>query len=50
MNVSREALTSDGMETRGGFRDECGIFGIADSEDAANIAYLKSMLSQQNNW
>src|SRR5437870_5698395 len=28
------------MELRDGFRDECGIFGIADSEDAANIAYL----------
>jgi len=40
MNLFPEALTSDGMETRGGFRDECGIFGIADSQDAANIAYL----------
>src|SRR6476646_11316451 len=28
------------MEIEGGFRDECGIFGIADSQDAANIAYL----------
>lgn len=28
------------MELRDSFRDECGIFGIADSEDAANIAYL----------
>ncbi|MDQ5872629.1 MAG: class II glutamine amidotransferase, partial [Acidobacteriota bacterium] len=28
------------MEARGGFRDECGVFGIADCEDAANIAYL----------
>ena len=28
------------MEFRGGFRDECGIFGVADSEDAANLSYL----------
>jgi amidophosphoribosyltransferase len=29
-----------GVEFRGGFRDECGVFGVADSEDAANLAYL----------
>lgn len=23
-----------------GFRDECGVFGVCDSEDAANLAYL----------
>ena len=40
MNLFPDALTSDEMELRGGFRDECGIFGIADSQDAANIAYL----------
>jgi amidophosphoribosyltransferase len=28
------------VEIEGGFHDECGIFGIADSQDAANIAYL----------
>src|SRR6266508_879327 len=40
MNLFPEALTSDAMEIRGGFHDECGIFGIADSQDAANITYL----------
>src|SRR5262245_51521267 len=28
------------MGYRGGFSDECGVFGVADSEDAANLAYL----------
>jgi amidophosphoribosyltransferase len=28
------------MEFRGGFRDECGVFGVADSDDAANLSYL----------
>ncbi len=28
------------MELWGGFRDECGVFGVCDSEDAANLAYL----------
>jgi amidophosphoribosyltransferase len=28
------------MANRAGFSDECGIFGVCDSEDAANIAYL----------
>src|SRR5262249_13456641 len=28
------------MAYRGGFSDECGVFGVCDSEDAANIAYL----------
>jgi len=28
------------MEFRGGFRDECGVFGVADSDDAARLAYL----------
>ncbi len=28
------------MEVRGGFRDECGVFGVCDLEDAANLAYL----------
>src|SRR6185503_2970052 len=28
------------MEFEGGFQDECGVFGVCDSEDAANIAYL----------
>src|SRR5262249_46738697 len=28
------------MAYRGGFRDECGVFGVCDSQDAANIAYL----------
>ena len=28
------------MELKGGFRDECGVFGVCDSEDAANLAYL----------
>ena len=28
------------MEFSGGFRDECGVFGVCDSQDAANIAYL----------
>ena len=28
------------MEFRGGFRDECGIVGVADSDDAANLSYL----------
>ena len=28
------------MGGRDGFRDECGIFGVCDSEDAANLAYL----------
>jgi len=40
MNGASAALPSVPMEFRGGFRDECGIFGIADSEDAGNIAYL----------
>src|SRR6478735_9326583 len=28
------------MEFSGGFHDECGVFGVCDSQDAANIAYL----------
>jgi amidophosphoribosyltransferase len=28
------------MVDRAGFSDECGIFGVCDSEDAANLAYL----------
>jgi amidophosphoribosyltransferase len=28
------------MPDRAGFSDECGVFGVCDSEDAANIAYL----------
>ncbi|HTY40727.1 MAG TPA: amidophosphoribosyltransferase [Thermoanaerobaculia bacterium] len=28
------------MAYRGGFSDECGVFGVADSDDAANLAYL----------
>src|SRR5262245_53941152 len=28
------------MAHRAGFSDECGVFGVCDSEDAANIAYL----------
>jgi len=28
------------MANRAGFSDECGIFAVCDSEDAANIAYL----------
>jgi amidophosphoribosyltransferase len=28
------------VEFQGGFRDECGVFGVADSEDSANLAYL----------
>ncbi|HEX4441518.1 MAG TPA: amidophosphoribosyltransferase [Thermoanaerobaculia bacterium] len=28
------------MANRAGFSDECGIFGVSDSEDAANLAYL----------
>jgi amidophosphoribosyltransferase len=28
------------MGYRSGFSDECGIFGVADSEDASNLAYL----------
>ena len=28
------------MANRAGFSDECGIFGVCDSEDAANLAYL----------
>src|SRR5262250_980091 len=28
------------MDVRGGFRDECGIFGVADTDDAANLSYL----------
>jgi amidophosphoribosyltransferase len=28
------------MGYRAGFSDECGVFGVCDSEDAANIAYL----------
>src|SRR6185369_11382993 len=28
------------MASRAGFSDECGIFAVCDSEDAANIAYL----------
>jgi len=28
------------MDLRGGFRDECGIFGVADTDDAANLSYL----------
>src|SRR4029450_5045885 len=28
------------MAQRAGFSDECGVFGVCDSEDAANIAYL----------
>jgi amidophosphoribosyltransferase len=28
------------MEFRDGFRDECGIFGVADSDDAARLSYL----------
>ncbi len=28
------------MELSGGFQDECGVFGVCDSQDAANLAYL----------
>ena len=28
------------MPDRSGFSDECGVFGVCDSEDAANLAYL----------
>src|SRR5215470_2236731 len=28
------------MAYRGGFSDECGVFGVCESEDAANLAYL----------
>jgi len=28
------------MAYRGGFSDECGVFGVCDSDDAANLAYL----------
>src|SRR5262252_1844182 len=28
------------MGYQAGFSDECGIFGVSDSEDAANLAYL----------
>lgn len=28
------------MEFQGGFRDECGVFGVSDSDDAARLAYL----------
>jgi amidophosphoribosyltransferase len=28
------------MAYRAPFSDECDVFGVADSEDAANIAYL----------
>ena len=28
------------MELSGGFRDECGVFGVSDSDDAARLAYL----------
>jgi len=28
------------MEFSGGFHDECGVFGVCDSQDAANLAYL----------
>jgi amidophosphoribosyltransferase len=28
------------MDVRGGFRDECGIFGVADTDEAANLSYL----------
>jgi len=28
------------MAYRGGFSDECGVFGVCDSADAANLAYL----------
>jgi amidophosphoribosyltransferase len=28
------------MGDRDGFSDECGVFGVCDSEDAANLAYL----------
>src|SRR6202023_3512308 len=28
------------MGSRDGFTDECGVFGVCDSEDAANLAYL----------
>src|SRR6202047_2452857 len=28
------------MGSRDGFTDECGVFGVCDSEEAANLAYL----------
>jgi len=28
------------MEISGGFREECGVFGVADSDDAARLSYL----------
>jgi amidophosphoribosyltransferase len=28
------------MSDRAGFSDECGVFGVSDSDDAANLAYL----------
>jgi hypothetical protein len=30
-------IRSHCMEVRSGFHDECGIFGVADSDDAANL-------------
>jgi amidophosphoribosyltransferase len=29
-----------GVNSRSGFRDECGVFGVFDAEDAARLAYL----------
>jgi len=29
-----------GVELRSGFRDECGVFGVFDAEDAARLTYL----------
>jgi len=29
-----------GVNVRSGFRDECGVFGVFDAEDAARLAYL----------
>lgn len=31
------------MPNRSGFSDECGVFGVCDSEDAANLAYLDAL-------
>src|SRR2546422_592655 len=31
------------MELFDGFRDECGVFGVCDSQDAANLAYARKI-------
>src|SRR4029077_14617962 len=37
------------MAHRSGFSDECGVFGVSDSEDAANLAYL-GLYALQHRW